>query len=154
MRYSDPGQRLNEKTRKTGHARVLQRNSNIEVEECPDLLSKVLEFTEMVIKHKKIADDCSRKISFCREEKKKMLKTIHFLRVEPIATALQEEFQSSRTVTVKVQDLTDELKKIQNMDSINDIEIFAKKRVADEMEKETDKETSEDATYKRQKRTA
>ena len=27
----------------------------------------------------------SRKISFCREEKKKMLKTIHFLRVEPIA---------------------------------------------------------------------
>ena len=27
----------------------------IEVEECPDLLSKVLEFTEMVIKHKKIA---------------------------------------------------------------------------------------------------
>ena len=31
----------------------------IEVEECPDLLSKVLEFTEMVIKHKKIADDCS-----------------------------------------------------------------------------------------------
>ena len=43
----------------------------IEVEECPDLLSKVLEFTEMVIKHKKIADDCSRKISFCKEEKKK-----------------------------------------------------------------------------------
>tara|TARA_B100000767_G_C19368192_1_gene370762 strand:+ start:241 stop:426 length:186 start_codon:yes stop_codon:yes gene_type:complete len=55
---------------------------------------------------------------------------------------------------IKVQDLTDELKKIQNMDGENDIENFAKKRVADEMEKETDKETSEDVTYKRQKRTA
>ncbi len=40
------------------------------------------------------------------------------------------------------------------MDGENDIENFAKKRVADEMEKETDKETSEDVTYKRQKRTA
>ena len=38
------------------------------------------------------------------------------------------------------------------MDGEDETEKFAKKRAADEMEK--DKETSEDATYKRQKRTA
>ena len=51
------------------------------------------------------------RLVFAKKRRKKMLKTIYFLRVEPIATALQEEFQSSRAVTVKVQDLTDELKK-------------------------------------------
>ena len=83
--------RLNDKSRETGKERVLLRNSNINVKERPELLVKVLEFTELLRKHQKIADDCNRKYYLCREDKKRILKTIHFLRVESIAAALQEE---------------------------------------------------------------
>ena len=90
--------------------------------------------------------------SLCREDKKRILKTIHLLRVESIATALHEEFLISREVTIKVQDLTNELKKIQNMDTVEQTENFAKKRFLYEKEKEM--ETTEGITYKRPKLTA
>jgi len=110
---------LHKRTKKDGVERASELKSNINVKECPGLLPKVIEFTEMLKKHKKIAEDYRKKFRLCEREKNEILKTIHLLRVESIATALHEEFLISREVTIKVQDLTNELKKIQNMDRAN-----------------------------------
>ena len=133
------------RTHKTGKERFDERNLNINVPECFDLLPKVIEFTEMLKKHKKIKDDCRNKSHACDLEKHKMLKTIHLLRIESIATALHDEFAASKAVTIKAQDLTDELKKLQNKDTAEETENFAKKR----LEYEKNMETADVITYKR-----
>lgn len=143
--YQSSSEHLHKRTKKDGVERVSELKSNINVKECPGLLPKVIEFTEMLKKHKKIKDDCRNKSHACDLEKHKMLKTIHLLRIESIATALHDEFAASKAVTIKAQDLTDELKKLQNKDTAEETENFAKKR----LEYEKNMETADVITYKR-----